>query len=102
MFGWIDANEDMRVCGSWGKASDSVGQRKSRRRYEVAEERIEQKNGRGLVIECVSVKARGVRAVVAYDQNRVLCGARLPKSGCFVNTQLRGQQRMVGDRGGGE
>jgi hypothetical protein len=65
MFGWIDANEDMRVCGSWGKASDSVGQRKSRRRYEVAEERIEQKNGRGLVIECVSVKARGVRAVVA-------------------------------------
>lgn len=52
----------MRVCGSWGKARDLVGQRKGRRcygRYKVAEERIEQKNGRDLVVECVSESTRG-------------------------------------------
>jgi hypothetical protein len=38
----------MRVCGFWGKARDLVGQRNGRRRYVVADKRIEQKNGRDL------------------------------------------------------
>jgi hypothetical protein len=39
-----------------------------------------------------------VSRVAGCVQNRGLRGLRLPKRACFVNTQLQGQQRMVGDR----
>jgi hypothetical protein len=91
--------EDMRVGGSWGKASDSVRQREGRCRDEVAEERIGSKMaGPGGCKRQYSGQTGVSRGSPFAKQDHGRC---LPEMICFVNTQLRGQRRMAGARSGG-
>ena len=80
--------------GARGKAKDSVRQRRGR--SVSGSSRLVAGSGE----ERRQSVSRQETQAVAVDHQTRRCRLHLPKSGCFVNTQLRGQQRMVGGHSG--